>query len=180
MSLIFLQATNVVQMTRVQRLQQILQVLAVLFAHRLKMHLVCSRTFGLKIFRELRQVPQFFERSSGHLKASAAPISTQLKSTFPLVGSPLNLPSATNIHTWPGWPASAWPIFFTNSKLDSPTYHVSTEGNRLLWQNQLFKIHYVMKQKCCKIRDFDTPNTTQPWEKQSLAVWQIFDPGGEA
>ena len=70
MSLIFLQATNVVQMTRVQRLQQILQVLAVLFAHRLKIHLVCSLTFGLKIFRELRQVPQFFKNKNEEWKLS--------------------------------------------------------------------------------------------------------------
>ncbi len=81
-------------------------------------------------------------------------------------GSRLNL-SATHarIHTLP---ASASPIFFTNSKVESPTHQVSTERRR-----RLCKTNYL----AYNIYIYDTPNTTWPWEEQSLAVWQIFDPG---
>ena len=114
-----------------------------------------------------------FERSSGHLKASAAQISNPTNATIEIEFffgwiTPLSH-KYPHIHTLP---ASASPIFFTNSKSESPTYHVSTEGNRLLWQKPTIysNIYYVLK--CKKSAKYEILIHPAPHDPGKNKVWQ--------
>ena len=81
-----------------------------------------------------------FRRFKGLCSSNFDPTIATIQIDFSLLGSHLNLPAT---HKYPHLASITFAHFFTNSKVESPTYQVSTQGNRLLLQNQLSNLYYI-------------------------------------